>query len=62
MARRILKLPEVQRRIPISRAHLWRLERDGHFPKRIQLAPKSVGWFEDEIDAWLEQRGEARAS
>lgn len=29
---------------------------DGTFPKRRQLGPRSVGWFEHEVDAWLLSR------
>jgi predicted DNA-binding transcriptional regulator AlpA len=29
---------------------------DGDFPQRIQLGANSVGWYEDEIDAWVASR------
>jgi prophage regulatory protein len=35
---------------------LARWEAAGKFPQRVQLGPNSVGWFEDEIEAWLEGR------
>jgi len=32
---------------------------DPTFPKQIRLGASSVGWLEDEIDAWLQARVEA---
>jgi prophage regulatory protein len=55
----VLRKPEVTRRTGYSHQHIWRLERAGLFPARIQLGPRSVGWFEDEVDAWV--RGRIRA-
>jgi prophage regulatory protein len=43
-----------------SKPHLWRKERAGEFPKRVQLGAASHGWDEAEIDEWLEQRKAAR--
>ena len=42
--------------IPYSRVHVDRLEKAGNFPRRIKLGANSVAWFEDEVDAWLEER------
>jgi predicted DNA-binding transcriptional regulator AlpA len=35
---------------------IWRKEKKGEFPRRIQLSPMAVGWFEDEILAWIRLR------
>lgn len=40
----------------ISRTTIWRRERAGDFPKRIQLSPGRVGWKAVEIQAWIEDR------
>jgi prophage regulatory protein len=56
MSRRIIRRAELQRRVPFSMVHIWRLERQGKFPTRIKLGENSVGWDEDEIDAWIEAR------
>lgn len=39
-----------------SRVQNWRDVRDGKLPPPIELGPNSIGWFEDEIDAWLASR------
>jgi prophage regulatory protein len=43
-----------------SKAHLWRLERDGKFPKRVALGQSRHGWLDSEIDDWIEQRAAER--
>lgn len=56
VARRILRRHDLLTKTGLSYPTLWRYERDGNFPQRIQLGPNSVGWFEDEVDAWLASR------
>jgi|APSaa5957512622_1039677.scaffolds.fasta_scaffold266286_2 prophage regulatory protein len=55
---RILSLLDVQAMIPFSRSSLWRLEKQGDFPKRVKLTPngRRVGWKESEIQQWIESR------
>jgi prophage regulatory protein len=54
--RRILRAPAVEDRTQRSRVQCWRDIKAGKFPAPVQLGPNSVGWFEDEIDAWLAAR------
>ncbi len=35
--------------ITASKVTIWRLERDGKFPKRVQVSPGRHAWLEDEI-------------
>ncbi len=39
-----------------SRQAIWRMEREGTFPKRIKIGTGSVGWLEHEVEAWLADR------
>ncbi|KXJ57138.1 MAG: hypothetical protein AXW17_13185 [Colwellia sp. Phe_37] len=50
----ILKVSEVIKRTGLSRTTLWRLERDGKFPRSIKLSVNRVGWRENEVDEWIE--------
>ena len=52
----ILRTKVVVERVGLSRSHLWRLERDGQFPRKIRLGPNSVGYVESEIDEWIAAR------
>jgi prophage regulatory protein len=49
-----------QKGIPYSKVHLWRLERDGKFPKRVPLSESRHGWAESEVDDWIAERMAAR--
>src|SRR5262249_37456831 len=54
--RRILRDPEVRERTKLSRVQRWRRVRKGTFPAPVQLGPNSIGWYEDEIEAWIANR------
>jgi prophage regulatory protein len=45
-----------------SRVHVSRLEKEGKFPKHLNLAPQSIGWLEEEILAWIDERAAARST
>jgi prophage regulatory protein len=36
-----------------SRAQRWRMEREGKFPRRLRLGPRTVRWRLSEILAWI---------
>ena len=56
--RRILRPKEVRERVGYGRTMLWAKSRDPNdaFPSPIQLGVNSIGYFEDEINEWLENR------
>lgn len=54
--RNILKKKQVMERVGLSAATIWRQEKAGLFPNRVLLTERRVGWFEDEIDAWMDSR------
>jgi predicted DNA-binding transcriptional regulator AlpA len=57
MSRSILRKRAVHQRTGLSDSTIWRLEKVGEFPERIQVTEAgAVGWFEDEIDAWMHGR------
>lgn len=59
MAKVILKLPATCERTGKSRSSIYQSIADGTFPRPIKLGPRAVGWLEDEVDAWIQQRVEA---
>ena len=48
--------------VPYTRGHLHRLEQSGQFPKRVPIGASRVGWVEDEIDRFVEERIQARST
>jgi prophage regulatory protein len=53
---RILRTKEVIRKIGLSRPTIWRMERDGKFPKHRNIGPRSTGWLDTEINEWIGTR------
>ncbi len=59
MSSRLIRIKEVQHRVAKSRSTIWRDEREGRFPKRIQIGKHSVAWLESDIDQYIQEQAEA---
>ncbi len=53
MPTRILRRPQVLRRIGLGKSTLYRMLDGGTFPRPVKLGLHAVGWREDEIEDWL---------
>ena len=49
----IMRIKEVIARTGLHRATIYRLEARGEFPKKLQLSPGCVGFYESDINAWV---------
>jgi prophage regulatory protein len=56
----IIRQPEVSSRTGYSRPSLYRLEKEGRFPRRVKLGDRAAGWVAGEIEAWVQARIAAR--
>lgn len=52
----LLQAKEVSKLVGLSKTMLWRLEKDGNFPQRVQLGEKRVAWPRAEVEAWIGAR------
>jgi len=52
----IMKAADVELVTGLSRVTIWREERAGRFPARVQLTCNRVGWYGSEIQDWIEKR------
>jgi|GEM_PF-1293024 len=57
---RIIRKPELLNKVGLSDVTIWRMEKDGKFPKRLRLGGNSCGWLESEIDGWVDELAAAR--
>ncbi len=56
----VIRLPKVLQMTGLCRSTIYQLEAEEKFPRRVQLAPRAVGWVEHEIQGWLAKRIEDR--
>jgi len=54
--RRILRRPEVEKKVGLKRAQIYQLMREAKFPKAVRLGVRAVGWYSVEIDDWITER------
>ncbi len=57
---RLIDAKERRRLVPFSDMHIWRLEREGKFPRRIRIGPNRVSWRLSEVLAWIDEKADAR--
>ena len=50
---RIMRLDEVKKITGLSKASIYRFEKNGDFPKKVNIGKRSVGWFENDIEEFL---------
>jgi prophage regulatory protein len=53
---RIMRLQAVCAHTGLSRTTMYRLVRQGQFPKPIRLTTRTSGWLYDEVNAWIAER------
>jgi prophage regulatory protein len=53
---RFVRMPELLVLTGLSASTIYRLEKRGQFPRRIRLAPNSVGWRLKSVQSWIESR------
>jgi prophage regulatory protein len=61
--RKMLNEKQVLEIVPVSAVTLWRMERQGRFPKGSYMSANRKAWFEDEIIEWqnsINGRGRGR--
>jgi prophage regulatory protein len=46
---------ELCERLGISRSTLFRWEQEGHFPRRLKLGIRRVGWRASDVTEWIER-------
>jgi prophage regulatory protein len=52
----IIRRKQVQERTGLSRSSIYKLMKEGKFPKSVALSQRSIGWRSSHIDQWLEER------
>lgn len=61
MNTQILSSKAVCERTSFSRATLGRLVKAGRFPQPVRITDRRVGFYESEVDEWMQQRARKAA-
>ncbi|EKO3415606.1 helix-turn-helix transcriptional regulator [Vibrio fluvialis] len=56
MSNKIIRLPDVMQETGLSRSTIYLRMSKGEFPQSISLGDRAVGWIQEEVELWLEQR------
>ncbi len=56
MAVSVLRLPAVKERTGLSRSSIYLRMAKNEFPRPISLGDRAVGWIEQDIDEWINER------
>lgn len=54
---RLLRRPEVEAQVGLSRSTIYRLMDADAFPKPLKVSTKAVRWRQSDLDAWRESKG-----
>jgi prophage regulatory protein len=60
-SRKLLSLPDVLARVPVSRARLYQMVATGEFPRQVKVGSRSA-WIESEVDSWVDSLAARRAA
>ncbi len=52
--KRILRLAEVEHVTGLSRATIYRKMQAKQFPPSFTIAPQTVGWKQQDVEAWID--------
>lgn len=54
MNKRIIQTVDLCRLLGLSRSTIWRMERDGLLPPRVDMGIRKVGWLSTDIEQFIE--------
>ena len=57
-----IDLPEVTRRVCLTKTTIYKMVRQNQFPRFVKLGRKAARWDAAEIDAWQREHLAARAA
>lgn len=59
---RMLRLSQVVEKTGLGKTSIYELQKQGRFPRGVNLTGHSVRWIEAEVETWLTRQAQARIS
>ncbi|WP_092438927.1 AlpA family transcriptional regulator [Collimonas sp. OK607] len=56
MEQKIIRLPELKKKLGASRSFIYYSIKKGTFPKQISIGIRAVGWLDTEVETWIQSR------
>ena len=56
MSQSLIRLSEVIKRVGLCKAWIYKLIKQGKFPRPIKIGVRSIAFVESEVDDWIKQR------
>lgn len=53
-SKRLLRLPQVLERFPVSKSSWWQGVKEGRYPQPVKLGPRTTGWRESDIQELID--------
>ncbi len=53
-----VRVSQLIKMIPVSKASIWRKVKDGTFPKPVKLGDRITAWRTEDVVSWLASRHE----
>lgn len=53
---KLIRASELAKKLSISKVTLWRMEKRGELPPKIQISERISGWRESDITEWISNR------
>lgn len=57
---RLIRLPEVLRRLGVGRTLLYQLVSEGRLPRPVKITPRLSAWLEADVEAFIQRIAESR--
>ena len=53
---RYIRFKELKTLVPLGRTTIWRMEREGRFPRSRRIGKCAKAWLETEVLSWMQER------
>ena len=54
MTTKLIPKRRLLQKVGLSYPTIWKLMREGKFPRAVKITDSKVGWIEAEVDSWIE--------
>jgi len=57
---RLLSMADVEEMVGFCKVTIYKMIREGRFPRQVHLGPNKVAWLQSEVLGWIGDRAKAR--